>query len=170
MKPGLPISPSSMTSTPSSVCLRTMSPTARLTRAANASGSYGRPVALAWISSSRSAGRGRLPAWVVRIRSVLRFMLSSARRAYVFVVGLEWDVGERLPAPDLTAQRPGDRLHAEHDPVIVVVELLAERVREPGALVGVELSHRCLDVLVVLAVAQEIESSLRVQHAAPGQD
>src|SRR5215470_15412291 len=134
MKPGLPISPSSMTSTPSSVCLRTMSPTARLTRAANASGSYGPPVALAWMSSSRSAGRGRLPACVVRIRSVLCF-IRLARRAHVLVIGLERDVRERLPASDLAAQRPRDRLHTEHDAVVAIVELLAERVREPRALV-----------------------------------
>src|SRR5215813_1287759 len=166
MKPGLPISPSSTTSTPSSVCVRTMSPTARRTLAANASGSYGRPVALAWISSSRSAGRGRLPAWVVRMRSVLR-CIALARRAHVLVVGLERHIRKRLPAADLPAQGPRDRLHAEHDAVIPVVELLPEHVRQPGALVRVELPHRRLDVLVVLTVAEQVERALGVEHAAP---
>src|SRR5438067_510999 len=93
-----------------------------------------------------------------------------ARRGDVLVVVLEGHVGERLPASDLPAQRPRDRLHAQHDSVMRVVELLPQRLRQSGALVGVELPHRRLDVLVVLTVAQQVEGALRVQDAAPGQD
>ena len=42
--------------------------------------SNGRPVSRASRNSSRSDGRGRLPTWVVRIRSVLVFMLAAPMR------------------------------------------------------------------------------------------
>src|SRR5258706_8944465 len=43
-------------------------------RAASASLSTGTPSSLAYIMRTRSSGRGRLPVWVVRKRSVLRRM------------------------------------------------------------------------------------------------
>src|SRR4029077_10373243 len=66
-----------MTSMPSSICLRTISPTAAESRAACAFSSMGLPSSLACTSASSSTGRGRLPTWVVRMRSVLRCMASS---------------------------------------------------------------------------------------------
>ena len=59
---------------PSSTCLATTSTTARFSVASYATGSTASPLSLATIASINSAGRGRLPTWVVIIRSVLRFM------------------------------------------------------------------------------------------------
>src|SRR5207247_36445 len=64
-------------SSPRSSCVRTMSATALRTRAARAP----RSTPGVWIKSSRSSGRGRLPACVVRIRSVLCFMAPYATMA-----------------------------------------------------------------------------------------
>ena len=50
------------------------------TRAWNAASSTGLPPARQRIISMRSAGRGRVPVWVVRMRSVLRFMVPSSER------------------------------------------------------------------------------------------
>src|SRR6201991_4254003 len=67
-----------MTSTPASSCWATISSTAVLVRSSSASGSTGTPSCLANIVRIRSAGRGRLPTWVVRVRSdVLGFTCSS---------------------------------------------------------------------------------------------
>src|SRR5689334_16246682 len=63
-------------SMPHSTCLFTHSATALFTRLPYASSSYEPPVTFAFIRSSRSLGRGRLPTWVVRMRSVL----TGARR------------------------------------------------------------------------------------------
>src|SRR6266536_377092 len=68
-------------STPTSTCFLTMSATAIRTRAAKASASTGSPAARFWIMSSRSGGRGRLPVWVVKIRSSLRFIVPSLSRS-----------------------------------------------------------------------------------------
>ena len=57
-----------------SACWRTTSATASLTRAPSFCSSTASPRALARIICRISAGRGRLPAWVVRILSVERFM------------------------------------------------------------------------------------------------
>ena len=54
--------------------------------------------------------------------------------------------------------------------MIAVVELLAEVVREPGALVGVELPHRDVDILVVGAVEEQVERGLGVDHPLPAGD
>src|SRR5215813_1961193 len=59
---------------PASTCFPTTSATAARTRTASATGSTGTPSSLANIMRMRSAGRGRLPVWVVRKRSVLRFI------------------------------------------------------------------------------------------------
>src|SRR5207253_8574332 len=61
-------------SRPRSSCVRTMSATALRTRAARAA----RSTPGVWIKSSRSSGRGRLPACVVRILPVLCFMAPYA--------------------------------------------------------------------------------------------
>src|SRR5262249_20766753 len=58
-------------SSPISACLRTTSATAPRNRAASAASSRRSPRARARTISTTSLGRGRLPAWVVRIRSVL---------------------------------------------------------------------------------------------------
>src|SRR5215471_6410320 len=63
-------------SRPVSFCLRTHSPMAARTRAWKAGMSDKWPCSLAMSISSRSLGRGRLPQWVVRIRCVLRFIVS----------------------------------------------------------------------------------------------
>src|SRR5262249_40863512 len=63
-------------SRPVSFCLRTHSAMAARTRARKVDMSDKRPCSLAISISSRSLGRGRLPQWVVRIRCVLRFIVS----------------------------------------------------------------------------------------------
>src|SRR5215211_1241582 len=64
-------------STPTSTCFLTMSATAVRARAAKASASTGSPASRFWIMSIRSGGRGRLPVWVVKIRSLLRCIVPS---------------------------------------------------------------------------------------------
>src|SRR5262245_24322272 len=68
-----------MMSMPSSTCLRTTSPTASCKRRACAASSTGLPCCLASITASTSGGRGRLPTWVVRMRSLLRFIACFPR-------------------------------------------------------------------------------------------
>jgi len=77
MKPMRPISPSATMSIPASACRRTVSATALLTRAASAVSSIASPRCFCRIIARRSSGRGRLPTCVVRMRLVLRFMVSS---------------------------------------------------------------------------------------------
>src|SRR5919197_1351465 len=67
-----------MMSTPASTCCRTISATARCTRASKTAGSGVVPASRASNVADRSGGRGRLPVWVVRIRSVLRFMVDCS--------------------------------------------------------------------------------------------
>src|SRR5687768_1980486 len=62
---------------PVSACFCTISATARRTRASSAAASWASPSSCALSAATRSAGRGRLPVWVVRIRLVLRFMTLS---------------------------------------------------------------------------------------------
>src|SRR2546426_9613500 len=64
---------------PASICFWTISATALRTRPAYTSWSHGSPLHFAFIRSSRSWGRGRLPQCVVRMRSVLRFIVESPR-------------------------------------------------------------------------------------------
>src|SRR5882672_4707569 len=61
-----------MMSRPISACLRTTVATAERIPAARAAASTGTPSSFANIARVSSSGRGRLPVWVVRIRSVLR--------------------------------------------------------------------------------------------------
>src|SRR5947209_3386701 len=62
---------------PAATCFSTISRTASERHASKAACSNGRPVSRASRNSSRSGGRGRLPTWVVRIRSVLVFIQQS---------------------------------------------------------------------------------------------
>src|SRR6476646_8589424 len=61
-------------SIPHSACLLTISATLRRKVAAYLSASYGWPLTFAFITSSSSVGRARLPQCVVRMRFVLCFM------------------------------------------------------------------------------------------------
>src|SRR3989475_13253898 len=51
-----------------------------------------------------------------------------------------------------------------------VVELLSRRLGQSSTFLGVELPHGGLDVLVVRAVAEQVEGALGMEHAAPGED
>src|SRR5262245_1452234 len=87
MKLGLLHSPSLTTSMPASTCLRTISRTFLASALSYAASSTFPPSKRACSAASMSAGRGRLPVWVVRMRSMLGFMdevYSSlrARRPY----------------------------------------------------------------------------------------
>src|SRR5256885_17210623 len=64
---------------PASICFWTISATALRTRPAYTSWSHGSPLHFAFIRSSKSFGRGRLPQCVVRMRSVLRFIVNLPR-------------------------------------------------------------------------------------------
>src|SRR5579859_936799 len=66
-----------MTSIPALICWRTTSAVAVLKESFRVAVSTGLPSALSYIRLVRSGGRGRLPVWVVRIRSVLRFTQKS---------------------------------------------------------------------------------------------
>src|SRR5579884_3279344 len=69
-----------MTSMPAAACLRTTSATAARICPASAAASTGTPSSLANIARTSSGGRGRLPVWVQRNRSVLRRIASSRVR------------------------------------------------------------------------------------------
>src|SRR5215475_2246283 len=118
-------------SMPASSCCRTMSPTARRTRASNASGSGMRPESSASRVVVRSTARGRLPVCVVRMRSVLRFIVVSP------LVYLESSVSQdtllTLPAPvsDVQADPPPRRCDRYRGPF--------EMAKAPG---GVMLRRR----------------------------
>src|SRR5712692_7478693 len=71
-----PTSPSLMMSSPHWICFLTISETAPRTRPAKAASSTDSPLIFAACICFKSAGCGRAPAWVVRIRSVLRFIFS----------------------------------------------------------------------------------------------
>src|ERR1700732_1094843 len=62
---------------PASPCFPTTAATAERMRDLSAAASTGTPSSLANIARTRSSGRGRLPVWVVRKRSVLRFIAQS---------------------------------------------------------------------------------------------
>src|ERR1700730_11764339 len=64
-------------SIPASICFSTTAATAERIRDLSAAASTGTPSSLANIACTRSSGRGRLPVWVVRNRSVLRFIARS---------------------------------------------------------------------------------------------
>src|SRR5687767_12543045 len=85
-KPVLPYSPSLITSTPTSACLRTASETPLRKLAVKFVPLYGTPLTLARMTSMISSGRVRLPTWVVRILPLLH-CISSLR-------GLPLDLSE----------------------------------------------------------------------------
>src|SRR5215831_18218909 len=64
-------------SMPASTCFSTTAATAERMRDFSAAASTGTPSSFANIARTRSSGRGRLPVWVVRKRSVLRFIARS---------------------------------------------------------------------------------------------
>src|ERR1700736_2839127 len=64
-------------SMPASTCFPTTAATAERIRDLSAAASTGTPSSLANIACTRSSARGRLPVWVVRKRSVLRFIAQS---------------------------------------------------------------------------------------------
>jgi hypothetical protein len=70
-----------MMSMPEAIGCRTTAATALRTRVAKAAWSYDRPSSLAMSISSRSSGRGKLPACVVRIPSVRCFIAALLRFA-----------------------------------------------------------------------------------------
>src|ERR1044071_1527875 len=74
MKLGLLHSPSLTMSMPASTCLRTISRTFLASAFSYAASSTLPPSKRACSAASMSAGRGRLPVWVVRMRSMLGFM------------------------------------------------------------------------------------------------
>src|SRR5712671_7361845 len=91
-------------STPASNCWRTMSPTARRTRASNTAASGMRPESSASSVVVRSWARGRLPVCVVKMRSVLSFIVVSLLEPSHDLLG------EVLDHAILTVQR-----RVEHD-------------------------------------------------------
>src|SRR5437867_6937958 len=91
-----------------------------------------------WAAPAGFAARASRTA--VRSEATRPFMGASPGSAHVFVVVLERDVDERLPATDLLAHRPRQRAHPEHHASVVVVEPLAQRLRPPRPLLRVELS------------------------------
>src|SRR5438309_1266850 len=123
-------------------------------------------------SWKRIVSASTMSTWRTGVRSEATrpFMGASPGSAHVFVVVLERHVDERLPAVDLLAHRPRERAHPEHHAAVVVVEPLGERVRHPRALVGIELARDRVDVLVVGAVAEQVEGPLRVNGALPAVD
>src|SRR6516162_11039137 len=102
MNPNRPISPSATTSMPQSACCFTVSATALLMRLANAAVSNGSPRSFAWIISNKSGGRGRLPTWVLRIRSVLCFIsaLLAEKKGSAYRIHGRW----RRPREGLSGQ------------------------------------------------------------------
>src|SRR2546425_13329696 len=108
-------------STPASICCRTISATARRTRASNAAGSGAVPASSASSVAVRSWARGRLPVCVVRMRSVLSFIVVCLLKPghdlpdvehgdHTLGLGFLVPMGEvpeiRVPAADLDAAEP----------------------------------------------------------------
>src|SRR5665213_219672 len=87
---------------PMAFCRATTFVTAVRTRPANTASSIGSPRSWRYDPSTTSAGRGRLPTWVVRMRSVLSFTpsLTALGRA-VFSCGVLRGVGELRQRLDL---------------------------------------------------------------------
>src|SRR5215207_4149271 len=83
-------------SMPASRCLRTASLIDSFTRSSSEASLKGLPSDFAHISSTRSSNLGRLPTWVVRIRSVLRIAVAPFRSR----VRLLDDVLQRAEAVD----------------------------------------------------------------------
>src|SRR5689334_18022781 len=159
-------------SMPHSTCLFTHSATALFTRLPYASSSYEPPVTFAFIRSSRSLGRGRLPTWVVRMRSAL----TGARRRRALGPGdvqLDGNVvarGVRVRA-DLLVRLAGERreLGLRQAPVLHA-EL--HREAESAALARTDRDRagdpRLRGVLLVL-LADEVERAAEARGVAGGE-
>src|SRR5437899_8883220 len=88
-----------------------------------------------WAAPAGFAARASTaPVRSAAIRPRWRLIGLPPRSAHVFVVVLERDVDERLPAVDLLAHRPRERPHAQHHAARLVVEPLAQRLSHAGAL------------------------------------
>src|ERR1700730_4217345 len=83
---------------PAATCFSMISRTVRLRQASNAACSNGRPVSRASKNSSRSGGRGRLPTWVVRIRSVLVFIPAISVRNRRFNTNAQMHSDDSMPS------------------------------------------------------------------------
>src|SRR5258708_38962202 len=122
---------------PRAACLRTISPTAWRRRAWKAVSSMRSPRARERTRPSRSRGRGRLPAWVVRIRSVLRCMTSPLRSAGASLALLfrrDADVGDDfLPQRRFVAHEIGGLLRGAADRLARMIEKVPRGggLREP---------------------------------------
>src|SRR5438093_12085458 len=94
-------------STPASICCRTISATVRRTRASKAAESGVVPASSASSVAVRSWARGRIPVCVVRMRSVLSFIVVCLLKAGLALLVPVGDVPEiRVPAADLGAAEP----------------------------------------------------------------
>src|SRR5215813_3965281 len=122
MKPTRPCSPSQGTSIPASAWRRTTSLTAFFTRAKNAPSSSTSPCAFLRIMAARSSSRGKLPAWVVKIRSVLR------RIALLLLVGLVATSDHTyVDCEDETPSRPGGATKTIVNSALAPPPFMAER-------------------------------------------
>src|SRR6516225_5386705 len=113
-----------MTSSPVLAWRLTISAMARRTRASSAAASYASPSSLALSAATKSDGRGRLPVWVVSMRSRLCFTRATFRSLqsldqrygaggrphFAFVDHISQDVGRAALGPGLQATRPGGDL------------------------------------------------------------
>src|SRR5262245_642705 len=99
-------------SMPAAACRRTRSATPLLRAASYRCWASAEPLplaaAMALTASSSSGGRGRLPTWVVRMRSVLRFILELAppqsRGCQAGALGLRFELGPDQLRVDSAAQ------------------------------------------------------------------
>src|SRR5689334_892159 len=156
---------------PHSTCFFTHSATALFTRFAYDSSSQEPPVTFAFIRSSRSFGRGRLPTWVVRMRSAL----TGARRRALGPGNVQLDGnvvarGVRVRA-DLLVRLAGERreLGLRQAPVLHA-EL--HREAESAALARADGDGagdpRLRGVFLVL-LADEIERAAEARRVARGE-
>src|SRR5438132_4093724 len=134
-------------SMPASICFSTIAATAERMRAFSAARSTGTPSSLANIARTRSCGRGRLPVWVVRKRSVLRFIAQSvalletrhdllaqqpqrSRHRFGRDQRAEIELGEDAVQPELLVQllqAGGDALRPADDHLIAPHLLIRDR-------------------------------------------
>src|SRR5262249_44097083 len=146
---------------PASICFWTVSATALRIRAAYTSWSHGSPAHFAFIRSSRSFGRGRLPQCVVRMRSVLRFIVDPPEWLLHRALG---GVGVAVIGEDDAAIRPLELSRSILDD-LVQVEVLD---RKAVGVVPEGATHR-LEVGATKRVAQSVlvlEVALRAADRA----
>src|SRR4029079_1412759 len=134
------------TSMPASRCLATISGTARSRRLSSSAWSAGRSCSMpAQMTSTTSSGRGRLPAWVVMMRSVLRGMAATvydraAERQSPLHSGFQRMLTAVPGPPGLTLATAGcecrSTTHEEREggPVAVAVQTMTDEQRKSVAL------------------------------------